>query len=81
MCFRHPDEKESTHPTIRAKVHCLGSVFYDIVACVKPYHGLKDHVILEHLQRGEYPNVTEVPLGNVMIRCWKDTFESAAEVV
>ncbi len=78
--FRHPDKSEFYQPSICAELHALGSVLYEIVTSTKPYEGLEEHVVIECVERGEYPDVSEVPLGDVMTGCWKGAFGSAAEV-
>lgn len=78
--FRHPDESEYVQPTIRAEIHALGSTIYEIVMGAKPYQGLEDHVIDKLVAERRYPDVSEVPLGNVISKCWKGSFDSAAEV-
>ncbi|KAI0869377.1 kinase-like protein [Hypoxylon argillaceum] len=78
--FRHPDERENVQPTIRAEIHTLGSTIYEIVTGMQPYQGLEDHEIDKHLAEGQYPDVSEVPLGDVVAKCWKGDFGSAAEV-
>ncbi len=78
--FRHPDESEYRLPTIRAELHSLGSLLYEIVMYVKPYEGLEEDITLKCVARRDYPDVSDVPLGCVIIGCWTGAFASAAEV-
>ncbi|WEW56987.1 hypothetical protein PRK78_002446 [Emydomyces testavorans] len=78
--FRHPDENEYAQPTIRGELHTLGSTIYEIMTGVKPHHGLEEHIIRDLVEKGEYPDVRELPLGGVIMKCWKGDFLSAAEV-
>lgn len=78
--FHHPDERELEDPTIRAEIHALGSTIYEIVTCSRPYNGIDEEIIDLWLEEGKYPDVMEVTLGQVILKCWKGEFNSAAEV-
>lgn len=78
--YRHPDEQEYRLPTIRAEVHALGSTIYEIVTGLQPHQGLEDWEVDKLLEQGKYPDVSKVPLGNVIAKCWKGGFDSAAQV-
>lgn len=78
--FRYPDKNENRLPTIRAELYALGSLLYEIIVGKKPYHNLEDNVVLERMAREEYPNVSDLPLGNVIMGCWTGEFASAADV-
>ncbi len=78
--YRHPDETEYQKPTIRAEIHSLGSTIYEIVTGKQPHHGLEDQAVDRLIAEGQYPDVSAVPLGDVVMRCWKGGFNSAGEV-
>ncbi|OAA67859.1 Protein kinase-like domain protein [Niveomyces insectorum RCEF 264] len=69
--FRHPDKREYVPPTIRAELHALGSTVFEIVTGAQPYQGLEDHEIDQRLAAGQYPDVSEMPLGDVVAKCWQ----------
>ncbi len=69
--FRHPDKDEYLLPTIRCELHCLGSLLYEIVTYNKPFHHLDDDEVAARIETGEYPDVGEVPLGDVIAKCCK----------
>jgi hypothetical protein len=78
--FRHPDKDEYTEPTIRCEIHTLGSTVYEIITGKVPHHGLEKEAICKLLEEGQYPNVSKVPLGDLIRRCWEGGFDSVAEV-
>lgn len=47
---------------------------------MQPHQGLEDEAVDKLLQGGEYPSVSEVPLGDVMTKCWRGVFDSADKV-
>lgn len=78
--YRHPDKDEYTTPTIRCEIHTLGSTMYEIITGKQPHHGLEKEAVAKLLEEGRYPDVSKVPLGGVIRRCWEGTFDSVAEV-
>jgi serine/threonine protein kinase len=83
--FRHPDEKEYRPPTIRAEIHSLGSTIYEIVTGRKPFHEKteeQEREVEKLMEEGKYPDVSKLPLGDVIAKCWKRDgfFASAADV-
>ena len=49
-------------PAIRGEIHALASTMYEIITGKKPYHGFEKEDIAKHLEEGEYPDVSKVPL-------------------
>ncbi|KAI6090323.1 kinase-like protein [Hypoxylon rubiginosum] len=78
--YRHPDEAEWKQPTIRSEIHSLGSVIFEIMTGKKPHDGLEEHEIVQLIEQGKYPDVSNVPLNDTIEKCWKGVFQSAAEV-
>lgn len=79
--FAHPDHQEVRHATIPAELHALGSTIYEIITCFRPHsEELRDSVIESWFRDGIYPEVHDIPLGDIMLKCWKGGFESAKEV-
>ncbi|WEW62036.1 hypothetical protein PRK78_007536 [Emydomyces testavorans] len=83
--YRHPDCEEYRPPTIRGEIHALGSTFLEIVTGRKPFHEIteaQEHEIVKLMKEGNYLDVTRLPLGDVIAKCWKRDgfFKSAAEV-
>lgn len=79
--FSHPDHDQVRRATIPAELHALGSTIYEIITSCKPHHEeLRDFVIESWFRDGIYPEVHDIPLGGIMLKCWKGEFESAREV-
>ena len=91
--FRHPDRAEYLHPTMRSELHSLGSTMYEILTGNKPFHDvINAHNVQERwlqeakaeklVQEGRYPDITNIPLRDVIAKCWsrQGVFNSASEV-
>jgi serine/threonine protein kinase len=78
--FRHPNEEEVVASTIRAELHSLGSTIYEIMTCSAPYQGFEESEITNWMKEGKYPDVSEMELGAVVLKCWNGEFEFAEEV-
>lgn len=78
--YRHPNKDEYTTPTIRCEIHTLGSTMYEIITGKEPHHGLEKEAVAKLLEEGQYPDVSNISLGDVIRRCWEGGFDSVAEV-
>lgn len=78
--FHHPDPAESRLPTIRGEIHTLGSTIYEILAGQQPHRGLEPEEIIKLIGQGKYPDLSELPLRDVIRGCWDGRFVSAGEV-
>ncbi|KAK4033756.1 kinase-like protein [Parachaetomium inaequale] len=78
--YRHPSESEYTGPTLRCEIHTLGSTMYEIITGKEPHHDSDKEAAGRLLEQGEYPDVSKVPLGEVVRKCWAGALESGAEV-
>jgi len=78
--YRHSDEKEYLKPTMRSEIHSLGSTIYEIVTGTMVHQGLEDYEIDRLVKEGKYPDVSSVPLGDIIAKCWDGSLGSAAEV-
>ncbi|KND91457.1 Tyrosine-protein kinase transforming protein erbB, partial [Tolypocladium ophioglossoides CBS 100239] len=67
--YRHPDE-----------IHTLGSTLYEIITGEEPHNGIEKEAIGKLLEQGKYADVADVPLGEIIRRCWDGGFNSALEV-
>ncbi|KAK4240350.1 tyrosine-protein kinase transforming protein erbB [Achaetomium macrosporum] len=76
--YRRPSKDEYTGPTIRCEIHSLGSTMYEIITGKEPHHGLEKEAVEKLLEQRQYPDVSDVPLGDVIQRCWEGAFVSAA---
>ncbi|WEW61313.1 hypothetical protein PRK78_006803 [Emydomyces testavorans] len=83
--FRHPDREHYRPPTVLGEIHALGPTIYEIVTGRKPFHEKtsdQDREVDELTEQGKYPDVSKLPLGDVIAKCWKRDgfFNSAADV-
>ncbi|KAF1982570.1 hypothetical protein K402DRAFT_448645 [Aulographum hederae CBS 113979] len=81
--FGHPDHEESKYSTIRAEIHALGSSIFELITSTCPHqeeHEKEWGMAEVLLRRGIYPDVTDVPLGSIIAKCWKGEYSSAQEV-
>ncbi|OAA53495.1 Protein kinase-like domain protein [Niveomyces insectorum RCEF 264] len=90
--FRHPQESDpaTNSGTIPCELHALGSTIYELVTSHAPHAGCgaweggqgDDEWMAAKLlhDQGFYPEVTGLPLGDIISRCWQGDYTSAAEV-
>ncbi|KAK4146657.1 tyrosine-protein kinase transforming protein erbB, partial [Dichotomopilus funicola] len=78
--FHHPDPAEYKLPTIRSEIHTLGLTIYEILAGQQPHRRVEVGALVRLIEEGKYPDVSGLPLGDVIRRCWDGRFGSAAEV-
>ena len=86
--FAPPASDECPATPLRAELHALGSTIFEIVTGLKPFveehrQWDSDSVIDRLMLDGKYPDVSHLPLGDVIAKCWTwngDGFASAAEV-
>jgi serine/threonine protein kinase len=76
---RHPDRAECEVPTIRAELHSLGSVLYEIMTRERVHKYLDVAERDAALERGEYPDVGSVHLGEAIDKCWRGEYPTAKE--
>ncbi|KAK2740119.1 COP9 signalosome catalytic subunit rri1 [Myotisia sp. PD_48] len=79
--FAHPREAYVRRAKMEAELHALGSTIYEIMTSRRPYHNEpRDGAVHVWFQNGNYPEVNNIGLGNVMLKCWKGEYKSADQV-
>ena len=78
--FKHPNDDENERATIRAELHALGSTIYEIITSSQPHGKVEEWVVAQWIRDDKYPDVQEVVLGDIIMKCWKGQFVSAKEV-
>ncbi|OAA63246.1 Protein kinase-like domain protein [Niveomyces insectorum RCEF 264] len=78
--YRHPSKSEYNFPTIRCEIHTLGSTFYEILMAHQVYDRLPDWEINKLIEAGTYPDLTSVPMKEIVQKCWTGEFKTATEV-
>ena len=59
---------------------------YEIVTGRYPYHEFeasnnRSHLVEQLYQENQFPDITNLPLGQLMQGCWHGTFNSMSEVI
>jgi serine/threonine protein kinase len=80
--YCHPDAAEWKTPTIRGELHTFGSTIYEIITGNGPYRnlGLESEEIERLIEKRQYPDVSDIDLGDVIKRCWNGDFLAVSEV-
>ncbi|PSN69596.1 kinase-like protein [Corynespora cassiicola Philippines] len=82
--YRHPDRELARGPTMRSEIHSLGSSIYEIVKGERTYPQFdsinEKGLITKEIQAGNYPDVTNLTLRDIISKCWNGSYESAGEV-
>ncbi|EEP78337.1 predicted protein [Uncinocarpus reesii 1704] len=78
--YGHPDDDERTACTVKAELHTLGSVIYEISTSRMPFHDKRGYDVGQLFKKGIYPDVKDIVLGDVIAKCWAGEFTTAREV-
>jgi len=72
--------------TRKTDIFAFGCAFYEVMTGLQPYHELRNsapgtnQVQLLYADNS-FPDVTFVPLGRLILRCWRGDFDSMNEVI
>ena len=58
----------------------LGSTIYELLTGHSPYEELPSDEVERLYQEKEFPDVSNLPCGDVIIQCWLGEFDSAQQV-
>lgn len=78
--YRHPDDDEVEHSTTRAELHALGSTIFEIITSSQPHGQVEEWIVAQWIREGKYPDIKNIVLGDIIMKCWKGGFKSAKEV-
>ncbi len=67
-------------------IFAYGCAIYEIMTGRPPYHELETHddrarLVEQQCQKSQFPDVTNLPLGELMGSCWHGAFNSMSEVI
>ncbi|WPH00403.1 rgs domain-containing serine/threonine-protein kinase a [Acrodontium crateriforme] len=66
---------------VQTDMFALGSSIFEIMTSKEPYDEIEDEdEILKRYTAGEFPDVTSVPCGDVILKCWRGQYETIKDV-
>ena len=69
-----------TRPTERSDVFALGSTLFEMITGSPPYSSESYKDVLRFYKGMSFPDVSKLPLGHVIAKCWKGQFDTASRV-
>ncbi|EFE29875.1 uncharacterized protein ARB_03216 [Trichophyton benhamiae CBS 112371] len=79
--YAHPNRDQNRRATVKAEIHALGSTMYEIITTRRPFSSDNEPGVVAHwLNNGVYPSVYHLPLGDVIMGCWKGRYPCALQV-
>ncbi|KAK1762341.1 tkl protein kinase [Phialemonium atrogriseum] len=86
LCFeprhlRPRGEGEDETRNIKDDLFALGSVLYELYSDKKPYAEKEDHEVGKLYRQGTFPDVSGIPVGRVIEKCWTGGYKSAEQVL
>jgi len=67
-------------PTLATDLFALGSTLYEVFQGTSPYEEIPSDQVEELFKRKEFPNVSNIPCGKIIKRCWLSEVDSAERV-
>ncbi|KAI1656543.1 kinase-like protein [Daldinia decipiens] len=68
-------------PSVQSELFAFGSLLYEVETTYKPYHDKNEGDIEDLFEADEYPDTSEMILGDVIKKCWMTQYSNASEVV
>lgn len=66
--------------TVTTDLFALGSTIYEIFQCTSPYDEIPSDMVERRFAQKEFPDVSAIPYGKVIKKCWLCQVDSAALV-
>ncbi|KAI1945107.1 hypothetical protein LOZ57_004405 [Ophidiomyces ophidiicola] len=76
----HPDLQKCLKPTVQTEIFGLRSVLFELCTTNQPYHNIEDHEVDVLFRDGIFPDTTNLPLGEIVLKCWTGKYASGREV-
>ncbi|KAI1944994.1 hypothetical protein LOZ12_003549 [Ophidiomyces ophidiicola] len=76
----HPDLQKCLKPTVQTEIFGLESVLFELCTTNQPYHNIEDHEVDVLFRDGIFPDTTNLPLGEIVLKCWTGKYASGREV-
>jgi serine/threonine protein kinase len=78
--FLPPDFNLHRMPTIQDDLYGFGSTIYSIMTGQYPFQELPSNEVEKLYKAHKFPDVTGIPCGEIIERCWRCEFVSAQEI-
>lgn len=78
--FALPDGSSDARPTVQFDFFALGSTIYVIMTGREPFHELSSDEVGKLFSAQEFPDTTEIIIGEIISGCWHGEFTSAQEI-
>ncbi|KAI6874190.1 hypothetical protein KC343_g12329 [Hortaea werneckii] len=67
--------------SVRSDLFALGSALYEIEHGSRPYADEDDDIITQRFARGDFPSVSDLTLGCIILASWRGEFDSATQML
>ncbi|KAK2871668.1 hypothetical protein FQN49_002957 [Arthroderma sp. PD_2] len=79
--YAHPNQNHTRRATVIAEMHSLGSTMYEILTSSRPFDfEQRPAIVSQWLRHGVYPSVDQLPLGDIIMACWKGKYPCVLQV-
>jgi serine/threonine protein kinase len=79
--FEPPDFDWNSLQTIKDDLFSLGSTIYNILTGERPYQEVPSDEVRRRYQAREFSDVSKIPYGEIIERCWRGEINTAQEIV
>lgn len=76
----HP-RLSTLEPSLESELFALGSMLYEIETTFQPYHDKNDEELEQLFGADEYPDTSNLVLGEMIRKCWMAHYQDAGELV
>ncbi|KAH8724017.1 kinase-like domain-containing protein [Phaeosphaeriaceae sp. PMI808] len=83
-CYQWFCYRPSPTVSIQTDIFAYGCTIYEIITGQPPYHefeGYPDRYVEQLYTANQFPDVSRLPLGELMLHCWNGRFQTMAEVI
>ncbi|KAF2790770.1 hypothetical protein K505DRAFT_221313, partial [Melanomma pulvis-pyrius CBS 109.77] len=83
-CYQWFCYRPSPTVSIQTDIFAYGCAIYEIITGHPPYHefkGYHDRYVEQLYTANQFPDVSRLPFGELMLHCWNGRFQTMAEVI
>lgn len=70
-----------TQPSIQSELFAVGSMLYEMETTFEPYHDKNDGELEDLFEGDQFPDTSDLVLGEVIRKCWAANYTDSIEVV